>query len=409
MTDSPTIYEESPSGKACLKNLTISLSLACNQGCSHCWVDAGAAHTAEMSNDDICDILRQAREIGAEHVKLTGGEPLLRRGFSGILSYAAELGFRISVETNGTLIRPAFISEVQSFMNQLHFYVSLDGASAHTHDSFRGQKGAFHRTISNLQEVRRAEGYFSIHTVVRRDNLDEIPDVFELARQLGASQHKLILSIHDLGRGSSIQGSSITPQELFALLQTLPEQKFWDYNWSPLRTRETSLMTTLPPAFQPGGRSVTCGWSQTFLAVLANGEAALCQGLYEVDEAKAGNVLATSVAEVWHNSPLFTETRRWSGADLDGICSNCAVADSCRGLCRASAIAAYGDLRAPYPLCQTLYEMGQFPESMLLDGARDCSYSPRSNGSLGRNNSIEIGQRRRLPLTVLSKVDGLPE
>ncbi len=263
MSDSSTRCDGAPAAEATLKNLTISLTLACNQGCSHCWVDAGSPHAAEMSNDDICNVLRQAREIGAEHVKFTGGEPLLRRDFPDVLSYAANLGFRVSVETNGTLITPSFLSAIDQFMERLHFYVSLDGVRPETHDSFRAQRGAFRRTVSHLEGLRRVGGYFSIHTVVRRENLAEILGIFELARKLGASQHKLILSIHDMGRGSDLQGSSIAPRELFELLRALPAQKFWDYNWSPRRTRETTLMTTLPPAFQPEGRSATCGWSQT--------------------------------------------------------------------------------------------------------------------------------------------------
>ena len=401
--DKSTADKKPANGQAPLKNLTISLTLACNQGCSHCWVDAGAALQAELSNSDICSVLRQSRELGAEHVKFTGGEPLLRQGFSAVLSYAADLNFRISVETNGTLLRPEFISQVKSLLGKLHFYVSLDGASPDSHDSFRGQKGAFRHTVANLEKLRQADGYFSVHTVVQRNNIGEVPQIFELARRLGATQHKLILSIHAMGRGVVIQDSSISPEQLFGLLKVLPEQKFWDYNWSPLRTRDTTLMTTLPPAFQPEGRSTTCGWSQTFLAVLANGDAAICQGLYDFDEAKAGNVLATSVAEVWNSSPLFRETRQWSGADLEGVCANCAVADSCRGLCRASAISAYGDLRAPYPLCQILYETGQFPEHMLLDSNRDCSYSVRGRDRSHRDAQFEVGQRRVLPLKVIGK------
>src|ERR1700733_7568543 len=111
MLDFSTADKKPANGQAPLKNLTISLTLACNQGCSHCWVDAGAALQAELSNSDICSVLRQSRELGAEHVKFTGGEPLLRQGFSAVLSYAADLNFRISVETNGTLLRPEFISQ----------------------------------------------------------------------------------------------------------------------------------------------------------------------------------------------------------------------------------------------------------------------------------------------------------
>lgn len=377
-----------------LRNLTISLTRICNQACSHCWVDAGISHSEEMTNGQICNVLRQARELGAEHVKFTGGEPLLRRGIGDVLLFAVAFGLRVSVETNGTLLLPRFLSRIEEVLDRVHFYVSLDGAKDETHDSFRGQRGAFRKTILNLKELRDWNGYFSIHTVVRSQNLEEIPELHRLVCSLGASQHKLILSIHNMGRGSALQSDSIGPDELFSLLSKLPSQRFWDYNWSPALTRNTSLMTTLPPAFQSEGKAATCGWSQSFLSILADGAVALCQGLYEFEQAKVGNVLNSSLAEVWQEAPLLQETRSWSGRDLDGVCGNCAVADSCRGLCRASAISTYSELRAPYPLCQQLYEMGRFPKHMLVEPDVDCSYFSPSNHTI---------RRRSLPLTVVNR------
>ena len=58
------------------------------------------------------------------------------------------------------------------------------------------------------------------------------------------------------------------------------------------------------------------------------------------------------------------------------MCGNCKVRDACRGLCRAGAIGEYGDLRAPYPMCQALYDNGLFPKDMLVDSRADSSYTP---------------------------------
>jgi radical SAM protein with 4Fe4S-binding SPASM domain len=381
-----------------LDNITISLTLNCNQGCKHCWVDAGTAGTDELDNDEVADLLRQARGLGARHVKFTGGEPLLRKGFADILDVAYGLGFRISLETNGTALFPGVIGRLRPLFDRLHLYVSLDGATAEVHDTFRAQPGAFRRTVANLADLREQDGFFSIHTVTRKQNLAEIPDIFALSQRLGASQLKLILSVHDLGRGREMQDESITPDELFALVDRLPPQRFWDYQWSPERSRETVLMTTLPPAFQPAGHAVTCGWGTSYAAVLANGDVAICHGMYELDEAKAGNVRQRSLADLWLSSTLFTQTRSWQAGDLLGVCGNCVVADSCRGLCRASAIAHYRDLRAPYPLCQTLYQAGRFPAAMLRDPARDASFlDARRPATLAATTAAPSG-RRLLPV-----------
>jgi AdoMet-dependent heme synthase len=389
---------QSPVGAAELENITISLTLACNQSCQHCWVDAGGSHTDGLDDAEIESVLAQARKLGARHVKFTGGEPMLRPGFANLLNLAYDMGFRISVETNGTILTGATIEQLAHLFDRLHFYVSLDGAEAATHDTFRGQRGALRKTVDNLRRLRDRGAFFSIHTVVRRQNLPEIPAIVRLANDLGASQLKLILAVHELGRGHGVQDEVITADEMFALLGELPPQRLWDYAWNPARSRDTVLMTTLPPAFQPDGPVTTCGWSKSFLAVLANGDVAICHGVYEFDEAKAGNVRATPLADIWQSSALFSSTRAWQIEDLDGVCGNCAVAESCRGLCRASAIARYRDLRAPYPLCQTLYAAGHFPPQMLRDPGRA---TPYPTGQPARPGHPAPPNRRLLPLTVV--------
>jgi radical SAM protein with 4Fe4S-binding SPASM domain len=329
-----------------------------------------------MTTEEIRRVLGEAAELGAEHVKFTGGEPLVRSDLPELVEHAHALGLRVSIETNGLLLRRRLLESLSRNGASPHLYVSLDGATARTHDRLRMKPGAFDTTVANLREAHEQDYYFSVHTMVRRQMIGELPALHELVRSLGASQHKLILTMQNLGRGRHMRAQAeASLGEMFAAIESLPTQEFWDYGWDPAPTRETRLMTTLPPAFQPSGAPVvTCGWSQSFLAVLADGSVALCQGLYDVDEAIAGNLRSASLAEIWESSTLFRTTRAWSGDELSGICGNCVVRHECRGLCRATAIGLYRDLTAPYPICQRLFDAGLFPEQMIEDPARDSSY-----------------------------------
>ena len=359
-----------------LRNLTISTTLTCNETCEHCWVSAGPKRSEDITSAEICSVLAQAAALGAEHVKFTGGEPLSRSDLPGLVECAHEIGLRVSIETNGLLLSDRLLGSLSRRGASPHFYVSVDGAKPRTHDKFRMKPGAFETTIDNLRRVREHDFYFSVHTVVRRSMVGEVPAIHELAVALGASQHKLILTMQSLGRGKAVSArSQLAAEEIFELLDRLPRQEFWDYGWDPAADRKTRLMTTLPPAFQPAGaKATTCGWSRSFLSVLADGSVALCHGLYDVEEAVAGNIRDQSLEEIWLRSDLFSVTRAWSGEDLSGVCGNCRLRDECRGLCRANAIGHFGDLKAPYPLCQTLYDAGQFPEEMLVDPGLDNRY-----------------------------------
>lgn len=359
-----------------LRNITISTTLTCNEACAHCWVSAGPQPSDDLTDGEVRKVLEDAVALGAEHVKFTGGEPLTRSDLPGLVEHAHALGLRVSIETNGLLLGERMLRGLSRRGDSPHFYVSLDGARSRSHDAFRRRRGALARTVRNLELARELGYYFSIHTVVRREILDQVAEIHDLARTLGASQHKLILSLHNLGRGGDVQAEALPLGEIFSLLEKLPPQEFWDYGWDPEPSRETRLMTTLPPALQPPGTPfTTCGWGRSFLSVLANGAVSLCHGLYDVEEAIGGNVRTESLEAIWHRSALFTETRSWSGADLSGICGNCKVRDRCRGLCRANAVGAYGDLRAPYPFCQALYDEGHFPSEMQVDPRRDSTYA----------------------------------
>lgn len=53
--------------------------------------------------------------------------------------------------------------------------------------------------------------------------------------------------------------------------------------------------------------------------------------------------------------------------DIKGVCSKCIYLKECGGNCRADAVAQYGDILAPYPICQKLYDAGKFPKECLRD------------------------------------------
>jgi radical SAM protein with 4Fe4S-binding SPASM domain len=113
------------------------------------------------------------------------------------------------------------------------------------------------------------------------------------------------------------------------------------------------------------GRSV-CGF-------LPNGDIAVCGAGIDKKELALGNGLEDDIEDVWVNSPVF-KTLRKGIFQIKGICGNCIFVKYCRGYCRAYTFSTYGQLDASYPVCQTLYEQGKFPEKYMIDPDCDCSY-----------------------------------
>ncbi|WP_420640514.1 radical SAM/SPASM domain-containing protein [Candidatus Leptofilum sp.] len=373
-----------PSDTPRIRNLSISLTMLCNQGCQHCWVDASHAMKNELTTSEILDVLMQARELGAEHVKLTGGEVFTRKDINTLIKHSLEYGLRVSVETNGLLLKKEHLQEFVDSKEQLQFFISLDGFKPNTHDRFRKSPGAYDKTIQTIKQLSEQDFRFSIHTVANKINLHEIIPLYNYMCKLGAKQHKVILSIHRLGRGRQIQDISLNVEDIIWLVNNLDEVNFWDYRWKTQKDPKTVLMLTLPPAFQPLNNlnSFTCGWAIDFCSILADGSVAMCHGSYEQEMAIAGNIREVSLESLWKSSEFFVSARHTEPKSLKGICGNCIVSPACRGLCRTSAIAEYGEFLAPYPFCQEMYERGYFPKYMLVDSNKDSTYValPRSNG-----------------------------
>ncbi len=94
-----------------LLNLRIVLTKPCNLHCSFCHAegeDKLAESPVEMTTEEVVRIARIAVKLGISRIKLTGGEPLMRKDIVQIIRGIASLkGLEeLSVTTNGTLLEP---------------------------------------------------------------------------------------------------------------------------------------------------------------------------------------------------------------------------------------------------------------------------------------------------------------
>lgn len=367
----PSVGLSSFSGQ--MKILYLYVTHACNLRCRHCWISAAPSNTGDelqLSLDDFTSVLDDAQKLGLQHVKLTGGEPFVYPEILDLITYAAGLSPQVTVETNATLLEPGIIEMLSQFGN-IHLNASLDGATAQTHAFLRRDLGSFSRTVASLKELAQAGIPFSIVTVCNKHNLHELTSIVDLAFDIGAATHRTILNIHPLGRGTEIQESALCFDDVLWVVRTL----YGDERWRG-RLSLGESHSTLPPALQhPSSVDLqTCNWGFDLCGVLSNGLVAICGAAYETLGLVAGDLREQSLEEIWIKSEFFQRLRSIKTDDFEGVCGNCVLCSRCRGLCRINAFATYGQLAAPYPLCQLFYENGFFPNYALTDPDRDCSY-----------------------------------
>jgi MoaA/NifB/PqqE/SkfB family radical SAM enzyme len=158
--------------------------------------------------------------LGIRTLFLTGGEPLLYRGFSQVLETAAEIpGLQTTVCTNGTLLlrhRAAQFRECRVRVN-----ISIDG-HREFHDSFRNLAGAFRSAERGVHAAVDAEVPVTIITTFSKANLDSLEFVIDWAAKAGAEQF-FAQPLLNLGRGTEIAAQCLTFDDVNRLILKLTD------------------------------------------------------------------------------------------------------------------------------------------------------------------------------------------
>jgi len=165
--------------------LRISVTDRCNLRCIYCMPEGGIPvlpHEDILSYEEILRIAKLAVRGGIRKVRLTGGEPLVRKG---IVEFVRRLGAlegleQITLTTNGVLL--AEMAEDLWAGGVRHINVSLDSLKAERYAKIT-RRDAFHRVWEGLREARRL-GFdpIKINVVAMRGvNDDEILDLARLS------------------------------------------------------------------------------------------------------------------------------------------------------------------------------------------------------------------------------------
>jgi radical SAM protein with 4Fe4S-binding SPASM domain len=287
-------------------------------------------------------------------VVLTGGEPLLRPDIFDIAHAAREAGLRIALSTNGTLLSTANIEKLQE-VGVSACSISIDGASADTHDDFRQQTGSFAASIRGIEVLQRAGVPVQINTSLTQRNASDLEAIFGLVRRLGVHAWHVFMVV-PTGRAGSVANQE--------LIEAAGYERILNriYEWN--RDEDLEIKPTCAPQyyrilrqraaedgipvdaehFGINARTRGCLAGLGFAFVSYRGDVFPC-GYYPIE---AGRVLEAKFSEIWHTSPLFHKLRDFTR--YKGACGHCRYIGVCGG-CRARALADTGDDLAEEPNC----------------------------------------------------------
>ncbi|GAC1424364.1 MAG: GTP 3',8-cyclase MoaA [Ktedonobacteraceae bacterium] len=171
-----------------IRNMRISLTDKCNFRCTYCMPAEGLPWLKKadiLSYEEIERIARLAVHLGIEQIRLTGGEPLVRRDVPELVRQLRTIEglHSVSITTNGILLKQQARALAEAGLTRLN--VSLDSLQ---HEKFAKltRRDQMDRVLEGLEE---AEQYPGIHPIkinavaIRNFSEEEILDFVRFARR----------------------------------------------------------------------------------------------------------------------------------------------------------------------------------------------------------------------------------
>jgi radical SAM protein with 4Fe4S-binding SPASM domain len=337
--------------------VSYSITTKCNLKCKHCYSSsADQASPDELSTEEAFRLMDDLSEWGIGLLIIDGGEPLCRDDLLDVVKYATSKGIRTTVGSNGTLIDKTMANQMLE-AGVMAVAISVDGADAQTHDSFRGIAGAFEQTMKGIEACREAGLPFQLNMVIRKDTLSQFEDMLRLAVDLGANAAEMfdlvaagrakeeckeqVLSSDERRQAMELLAEAQTDYPLIIRVPACPmyplllQQK----NIQPKHFPKEMLQRV--PYY---GRGCAAGMPMGYVMVQSNGEVNPCMLL----QVNLGNIREQNIMFIWDNSTLLAELRQREL--LKGRCGDCSYKVTCSG-CRGRAYEEIGDMMAADPGC----------------------------------------------------------
>lgn len=200
-----------------LRDLRISVTDRCNFRCGYCMPSDrfGADHVflpkdQLLSFEEIHRLATLASQLGVRKVRLTGGEPLLRRGIVDLVGLLASIpgNLDLAMTTNGVLLPPH--AESLALAGLQRVTVSLDALDPAIFGRMNGTGADVSRVLAGVSAAQLFGLAVKVNAVVRRGwNDDQILPLVRWAREIGVTLR--FIEYMDVGETNRWQLSEVVP------------------------------------------------------------------------------------------------------------------------------------------------------------------------------------------------------
>jgi len=351
---------------------------ACDLACVHCRASAQPERDpAELSTAEGKGLIDQIAHWQVPVFVLTGGDPIKRPDLLELIDYARSAGVHVSLTPSATPLLTRDVVHRLKRAGLARLAVSLDGATAATHDAFRGMSGSFARTLSAVQWANEAGLPVQINTTFSRRNIGELDAIVALMEQLRITLWSVFFLV-PTGRGKLDDLLNADEFEaVFDRLHKLSKTASFDiktteaqhYRRFVLQKKVAERKAGIPHV-QVSVSSDVIGRAphglndgKGFVFISHKGDV-YPSGFLPLS---GGNIRQQELETIYRESPLFRGLRDTS--NLEGKCGACEFKEICGGS-RARAYALTGNPYGQEPCCSYIPRGYSAPEHLHRPPAR---------------------------------------
>ncbi len=344
------------------ETVEINLTGKCNLHCRYCYYNESMEKASDLSTDKWLGFFEELGSIGVRKVRLSGGEPFIRKDFFILVDSIIKNKMRYSILTNGTLIDDLTLAEFAKGKRRLRLdsiQISIDGSKAEIHDKSRPPQ-SFDKALQNLRLLKQHNFPVTVRVTINRHNFDDLENIATLLID-DVGLDGFSTNEADYQGSARCQGQDIiltVEERKQAMASLVALNKKYDGRVSaqagPLA--RASMMEEVNERIARGeknmpgrGKLCSCGGVFTKIAVLHDGTFVPCDMLPNLVMGRIGE---TSLEEAWQTHPninLVRERRKIPLSELEE-CRDCPYSGFCTGGCPGSVMAKTGKLNGIDPL-----------------------------------------------------------
>lgn len=340
-------------------SIRLEITSKCNLNCEYCHNSSFNNSKNDMTTQEIIDLVKKLDEKNKiKKILLTGGEPLMNKDICLLISTFTDMGIKLDMVTNGTLITKELLKKLEEAgLKRIRLSIDSVNDSIKTRDKANPYK--LWKTAKLITDNSNIE--LAIHTVCSPANVEQLYEVYKKLFEVKASRWR----VFDIG----YQGNLINNKNHFdfsdyyqkmiistkKILKDYLENKHYDsldieinnvFKTSFLFLNPDNKKVDIEKVYNESLKQSPCEYVTNHqMTIRSNGSSTLCQYFRNpIYEFKKNNI---DIEKSFSNKQHSIEDEMLK-KDLN-YCPNCKYFLVCNGGCRSKALYLTQSIKEPDP------------------------------------------------------------